>query len=120
MAMRHGTLSLLVALILQPLATVVCQARCVQSLPASTSATASHCHQPSGSSETLTSAPAEACAHPAPVDPTVRSTALPVAGPPVARFTIAHATTLPANAAAPTIPRTSHRAPDDSSGTLRV
>jgi len=118
--MRRLAGLLLAALTLQPIAAVVCQARCLESLPAPTSSAASHCHQPSTSSEVLTGAPADACAHPAAVDPTVRSTALPVAGPPVTRFVLVHEAAPHTRAPLATTSLAPHRSPDESSGTLRV
>jgi hypothetical protein len=111
---------LLAALILQPIAAVVCQARCAEDLPAAASSPASHCHQATGSGEVLTGSRGDACAHPAPVDRTVRSTPLQVAAPPVTRFTLAHLVVPHPPAPTSSAPAASHRSPDDSSGTLRV
>ncbi len=111
---------LLAALTLQPIAAVVCQARCAEGMPALASSPASHCHQASGSGEVLTGATADACAHPAPVDRTVRSTALQIAAPPVTRFTLVHLVAPHPPTPPSASPIASHRSPDDSSGTLRV
>jgi hypothetical protein len=121
--MRRVAWIALVGLLLQPVAATVCETRCFASPEASTVPADSSCHEAStapAGTLTITAAP-DSCAHADLTEPT--SAPLPRASLAILPSHDARATRVVpratrAAARLPNLPR--HRAPDDSSGTLRV
>jgi len=126
--MRRVVWTALVGLLLQPVAAVVCEVRCLAATGAwavTTTATAEPgCHQSSAAdtrTRAVTAPRADRCVHAEPPTPT--ASPLPRAGVAIlatqgAPMTRVAVTTATSECRTPHPPR--RRAPDDSSGTLRV
>ncbi len=120
--MRRVAWITLVGLLLQPVAAMVCETRCFAAPPSAVPAESS-CHEASTTpAGTLTlSAAHDSCAHAEATEPTsaplprASLAILPSHGSPATRVVV-RAT----RAAARLLNLPRHRAPDDSSGTLRV
>jgi hypothetical protein len=122
--MRRLAWIALTGLLLQPAVAVLCEARCLTTAAPRQAAAAPSCHEASGSaddSQTVVSAGLDACAHADRVEPAsttlLRDHLTVVALPHTRPAPVASAPTIPTK---PTRASIRHRAPDDSSGTLRV
>ena len=114
----------LAGLLLQPVVALLCDARCLTTAAPRETAASPSCHEASGSaggSQLLVAAGLDACAHAERVEPALTT----LLRDQVAVVSLTLTRPIPV-ASAPTVPTTParasirHRAPDDSSGTLRV